>query len=191
MCTRAFGIAIVTALAGASLLAFDGQAPPVVVVATAGGEVTLGPWAMSVSGLLRMSDGALADAPPVQGFTGISVVHANWEFSGLVLAKAAIFRQERAERRQLPTFSRRIDARRSRIVASDLAEPARLARLIRDLDGSADDPVYAFVAVAPRGSSRTGVERGPSSQGSLLSDSAPTSRFEQRFYVFRVVAPEQ
>jgi hypothetical protein len=167
-----------------------GQEPPVVVVATAAGDVAAGPWAMPTSGLLRMAAGTLADAPPVSGFTGLSVVHANWEFAGLLLARADLLRNERAERRQLPTFSRRIDARRTRIVAEDLADAARLARIVRDLGGTAGDPVYAFVAVAPRGASRTGVEGGPSSRGSLLSDSAPTSRFEQRVYVFRVLTPE-
>lgn len=184
-------VALLTAVLACAGASVHGQEPPVVVVTTTAGEVAGGPWAMSVNGLLRMAAGSLDDAPSLAGFTGLSVVHANWEFTGLVLAKADVLRSERAERRQVPTFSRRIDARRSRIVAEDLADPTRLARLVRGLGASADLPAYAFVAVALRGSSRTGVESGPSSRGSLLSDSAPTSRFEQRFYVFRVVAPEQ
>lgn len=191
MLTRVLGMALSALLASPVAFASDGQNPPVVVVATADGDVTVAPWAMSASGILRMVDGTLADAPGVRGFAGLSVVHANWEFAGLILAKADILRRERAERRQLPTFSQRLDARRTRVVAKDLTDAARVARFIRDLEGSADDPVYAFVAVAPRGSSRTGVESGPSSRGSLLSDSAPNSRTEQRFYVFRVIAPEQ
>jgi len=130
--TRIVAAALMGMLACVGLgAAASGQEPPVVVVATAAGDVAAGPRAMPTSGLLRMAAGTLADAPPVSGFTGLTVVHVTWEFAGLLLARADLLRHERAERRQLPTFS-----------------------------------------------------------GSLLLDSAPTSRFEQRVYVFRVLTPE-
>ena len=71
-----------------------------------------------------------------------------------MIASEAIFRDERAERRQVAYALRLKNITAFEVRVEDVERKDRLARLIRDVRASAEDPAYVFIVMAANGLNR-------------------------------------
>lgn len=117
-----------------------------------GAPVELIAWAESrFQGQLRMASGSLEDVPLVSSITRLLCSVPNWKPAGVIVASEEIFRSERAERRHLPISGRMLNVYTVELRVADLERPATVARLLRDVKASADDPGYVFVILQSGG----------------------------------------
>lgn len=120
-----------------------------VYVGTAKGPVELIAYADRLRfGQLRMSFGTFEDVPAFTSLPRVLCNLPNWKPVLVWMSTRQIFRDEFAERRNLPFGVRPLD-----IVALDLRiqgmdDEARLRKLFRDVRASASNPAYMFVTMS-------------------------------------------
>ncbi len=149
------GLILVAAAAAQGRAAAQRGYPPGVFVGTPGGPVELIAWAEAIrNGQLRMSSGTLKDVPSVSSVTRVLANLPNWKPAGVLIASEEIFRDEYAERRQLPFATRPLDVSAIEIRIADLERTDRLRRLLHNVRASEDTPGYVFVVMASGGLGR-------------------------------------
>lgn len=102
-------------------------------------------------GTLRMTHGALEDAPYVHTLDGILASLPNWQPVSMTVTTAEIFTDERAERRTLPFAGRRMNVYAVSLRVVDLETRDRIEALLRSVRASADNPGYALVGIQSNG----------------------------------------
>jgi hypothetical protein len=126
-----------------------------IFVGTTDGPVELIAWAeVALRGQLRMASGTLEDVPTVSAPQRILCNLPNWKPGGILIASEALFRDERAERRELPFALRPINNSALELRVADVEREDRLARLVRAVRASDEDPAYVFVMVTGGGAAR-------------------------------------
>lgn len=129
---------------------------PGVFVGTSKGPVELITYAEPInSGQMRLSGGSFDDVPVVETVDGILCSLPNWKPVGVWMANSRIFRDERAERRLLPSAGRQLNVATIELRVRDLEDRARAERLIRNVKLEGDEVPYVFVHVG----TGSGVER--------------------------------
>lgn len=99
------------------------------------------------SGMLRMVHGTLEDAPVVHEVRRVLCSLPNWRPVAAVVATTALFRDERAERRQVPIAAHQRNIYAVEVRIADFETRARIDALLRSVGASADTPGYAFVVI--------------------------------------------
>jgi hypothetical protein len=153
---RALALAVVLVGALTPSSAVAGQSyQSGVFVATPHGPVELTAYAEVMrSGQLGMAKASLKNVPTVTDFLGILCNVPNWRPGGVMIASEAIFRDERAERREIAYALRLKNISAFEVRVEDVERKDRLAQLIRDVRASADDPAYVFIVMAANGLNR-------------------------------------
>lgn len=130
-----------------------------VFVGTSQGPVELTAWAESSvrgwrepfrsgrAGHLRMAHLTLEDTPVVPDVQRVLVHLPQYYPASILAATAAFFRDETAERRDLPFAVRRLGLWTFEVRAADLEEPSGVTRLLTSLNASDDTPGFFFVVV--------------------------------------------
>ena len=151
----AVAIVLVCALAdSAPVIAGQGYHEGV-FVATPHGPIELTAYAEVMrSGQLGMAKASLQNVPTVTDFLAILCNVPNWRPGGVMIASEAIFRDERAERRQVAYALRLKNITAFEVRVEDVERKDRLAQLIRDVRASAEDPAYVFIVMAANGLNR-------------------------------------
>jgi hypothetical protein len=126
-----------------------------VFVGTSQGPLELTAWAEPTrSGELRMARGELSNVPAVTAITRILCNLPNWKPTAVFLASQEIFRDDRAERRQLPLAIRVLNVSAIEIRVQDLESAARIRELRKSVRASETAPAYFFVVMATNGLER-------------------------------------
>jgi hypothetical protein len=103
------------------------------------------------NGSLEMSSGFLEDAPTLNEVHSVLCSEPLWRPIGMFVASSTVFRNERADLRQLSITLRQRNVYTFEVRASDLEHRATIERILKSLNASADSPAYAFVVVSMRG----------------------------------------
>jgi hypothetical protein len=100
------------------------------------------------SGVLRMQHGTLEDAPVVHEISGAFVSVPGWQPAAVLVATLELFRDELAERRNVPfaTHPRNVYAVAIRI--ADFERRDRIDELLRAVKASQHNPGFAFIVIA-------------------------------------------
>jgi hypothetical protein len=153
---RVVATAVALACALAQSVAAAAQSyQPGVFVATPHGPIELTAFAEVMrSGQLQMAKGSLENVPTVTEFLGILCNVPNWRPGGVMIANKAIFRDERAERREVPYALRMKNISAFEVRVENVERRDRLAQLIRDVRASDEDPAYVFIVMASNGLNR-------------------------------------
>ncbi len=128
---------------------------PGVFVATPDGPVELTAWAeVTRTGQLRMAKGTLENVPTLTEIRGILCNVPNWRPGGVMIASEAIFRNERAERREVKFAVRLKSISAFEVRVEDVERKDRLAQLVRDVKASEQVPAYVFIVMSTNGLNR-------------------------------------
>jgi len=147
--TQAASVMSLGATAGVAGAAQTGGFQQGIYVGTAEGPVELIAYADRLSfGQLRMSFGSFEDVPAFARMPRVLCNLPNWTPVLVWMSTRQIFRNEFAERRNLPFAVRPLD-----IVALDLRiqgmdDEERLRKLWRDVRASEANPAYMFVTMS-------------------------------------------
>jgi hypothetical protein len=126
-----------------------------VFVATPHGPIELTAWAEVMrSGQLRMAKASLENVPTVTDFLGILCNVPNWRPGGVMIASEAIFRDERAERREVAYALRLKNITAFEVRVEDVERKDRLAQLVRAVRASEQMPAYVFIVMSTNGLNR-------------------------------------
>lgn len=126
-----------------------------VFVATPHGPIELTAYAEVMrSGQLQMAKATLSNVPTITDFLGILCNVPNWRPGGVMIASEAIFRDERAERREVPYALRLKNLIAFEVRVENVERKDRLAQLIRDVRASDEDPAYVFIVMSANGLNR-------------------------------------
>lgn len=133
----------IAGLAGAQTRGANG-----VFIRTADGVTELLVYAEPMqTGMLRMTRGELDQAPVIHELDSILTSLPNWRPLGVFVATAALFRDDRAERRLLPIAARMRNVYAADVRVVDLERRESINALLRSISASADSPGYAFVVL--------------------------------------------
>lgn len=126
-----------------------------VFVATREGPIELMAWAEVMrTGQLRMAKFTLEHVPTVSDVRGILCNLPNWRPGSVMIASEAIFRDERAERREVPFALRMINISAFELRVEDVERKDRLAGLVRAVRASDQVPAYVFIVMSTNGLNR-------------------------------------
>ncbi len=126
-----------------------------VFVGSPDGPIGLTAYAEVITnGQLRMAKGELGNVPTLSEIQRILCNLPNWHPGGIFMATAEIFKDERAERRELQFATRRLNISAQEVRVEDLERKELLAALVRGVPGSEQVPTYVFVVMATNGLSR-------------------------------------
>ena len=126
-----------------------------VFVATPHGPIELTAYAeVARNGQLRMAKGSLENVPTITELRGVLCNLPNWRPASVFIASDLIFRDERAERREIKFAIRNLNISALEVKVEDVERQDRLASLIRAVGGSADVRTYVFVVMATSGLER-------------------------------------
>jgi hypothetical protein len=151
------------AISLAIALGFEGGAPAAeqggyvhgVFVGTPHGPIELTAYAEVISnGQLRMAKGSLENVPTLTDIQRILCNVPNWHAGGIFVATQEIFRDERAERREVPFATRKLNISAVELRVEDLERKERLTDLVRGVRASDTAPAYVFIVLATNGLSR-------------------------------------
>jgi hypothetical protein len=146
---------LLCALAAASLAAGQTQYAPGIFVGTEHGPVELTAWAEPTrSGELRMAKNDLGNVPTIGAVTAILCNLRYWRPGAIVVASEAIFRDDRAERRQLPFAIRTLNLSAIEVRVSDLERVENLDQLRKSVRASDAAPAFVFVVMTTNGLER-------------------------------------
>jgi hypothetical protein len=124
-------------------------------VGTPDGPIELTAYAeATTTGQLRMAKGTIGNVPTLSNPQRILCNLPNWHPGGVVIATHEIFRDERAERRELPFATRRLNMSALEVRVEDIERKDLRAGLVKSVGGSDKTPVYVFVIMATNGLSR-------------------------------------
>ena len=126
-----------------------------VFVGSPHGPIELTAYAeVATNGQLRMAKGSFENVPTLVDAQRILCNLPNWQPGGIFVATQEIFRDERAERRELAFAVRRLNVSALEVRVEDIEQKDRLAELIRSVGASEKSPAYVFVVMATNGLSR-------------------------------------
>ena len=126
-----------------------------VFVASPHGPIELTAYAeVARNGQLRMAKGSLENVPTITEVRGILCNLPNWHPGSVFIASDLIFRDERAERREIKFAVRRLNISALEMKVEDVERQDRLASLIRAVGGSEEVRAYVFVVMATNGLER-------------------------------------
>jgi hypothetical protein len=126
-----------------------------VFVGTPHGPIELTAYAEVVTnGQLRMAKGSLENVPTLSDVQRILCNVPNWQPGGIFVGTQEIFRDERAERREVPFAVRRLNISALELRVEDLERKDRLAELVRGVGASEKSPAFVFIVMATNGLSR-------------------------------------
>jgi hypothetical protein len=124
-------------------------------VATPHGPIELTAYAEVMrSGQLQMAKASLGNVPTITDFLAVLCNLPNWRPGGVMIASEAIFRDERAERREVPYALRLKNLIAFEMRVENVERKDRLGQLIRDVRASAEDPAYVFIVMSANGLNR-------------------------------------
>jgi len=113
------------------------------------GPVELLAYADRISnGQLRMSYGSFEDVPAFDSVPRILCNLPNWRPALVWLSTKRIFKDEYAERRNLPFAVRQINISAIEVRIADMEDPARVKKLVDAVRASADNPPYLFITLS-------------------------------------------
>ena len=128
---------------------------PGVFVATEHGPVELTAWAeVTRTGQLRMAKASLENVPTLADVRAVLCNLPNWRPGSVMIASEAIFRDERAERREIKFAVRLLNISAFEMRVEDVEQEDRLAPLIRAVGGSEDVRTYVFIVMVANGLER-------------------------------------
>jgi hypothetical protein len=147
-------IVLVSAMAHASVAAAQ-EYHHGIFVATPHGPIELTAWAeVARTGQLRMAKASLGNVPTITDFLAVLCNLPNWRPGGVMIASELIFRDERAERREVPYALKLKNISAFEVRVEDVERKETLARLIRDVRATDDFPAYVFVVMTANGLNR-------------------------------------
>jgi hypothetical protein len=153
--TLALSLAVGWVVDSGALAAGQGGYVHGVFVGTPAGPIELTAYAeATTTGQLRMAKGDIGNVPTLPDPQRILCNLPNWQPGGIVIASHEIFNDERAERREVPFATRRLNMSALEVRVEDIERKDRLAELVRSVKGSKTSPVYVFVIMATNGLSR-------------------------------------
>ena len=98
-----------------------------------------------------MAQGALEDAPALREIGGVLVSLPSFQVRYVFVTTAEIFRDFRAERRQLPIATQQLSVYAVHVRVADLESRGKIEALLRAVGASAANPGYAFVGIESYG----------------------------------------
>src|SRR5688572_13546046 len=126
-----------------------------VFVATQHGPIELTAWAeVARNGQLRMAKGSFENVPTITDVRGVLCNLPNWRPGSVFIASELIFRDERAERREITFAVRLLNISAFEMRVEDVEQKERLDDLIRAVGGTEDVRTYVFVVMATSGLQR-------------------------------------
>ena len=148
-------LAMVVALSQAALVAQQRGYQPGVFVGTQDGPIELTAYAEAVTnGQLRMAKGSLENVPTLSDVQRVLCNLPNWEPGAIFVATREMFRDERAERREVRFALRRLNISALELRVEDLERKDRLADLVRSVGASDTSPAYVFIVMTTNGLNR-------------------------------------
>src|SRR4029453_15205827 len=116
-----------------------------VFVSSPTGPIELTAYAeVARNGQLRMAKGGLENGPTVNDVRGVLCNLPSWRPGSVLIANEAIFRDERAERREIKFAVRPRSISAIDVRIEDVERKERLADLIRAVGGTEEMPAYVF-----------------------------------------------
>ena len=153
--TLTMSFAVAWVLAPTALVAQQSGYMPGVFVGTQHGPIELSAYAEVVTnGQLRMARGSFENVPTLSDVQRILCNLPNWQPGAIFVATQEIFRDERAERREVPFALRRLNVSALELRVEDIERKDRLAELVRSVGASEKSPAYVFIVMATNGLSR-------------------------------------
>ena len=148
-------LALACALAQPAVAAGEQGYLPGVFVATEHGPVELTAWAeVTRTGQLRMAKASLENVPTLTEVRGILCNLPNWRPGAVMIASEAIFRDERAERREVAFAVRLKNISAFEVRVEDVERKDRLAELVRAVRATEEAPAYVFIVMSTNGLNR-------------------------------------
>ncbi len=142
-------------LVSVAFLWAQGSYQPGVFVGTEHGPIELTAYAeVATNGQLRMAKGSLENVPTVSDIQRILCNIPNWNPGAIMIANQQIFRDERAERREIPFAIRRLNVSALELRVENLERKDRLVELVRGVRASEESPALVFVVMSTNGLSR-------------------------------------
>lgn len=128
---------------------------PGVFVATRDAPIELTAYAeVATNGQLRMARGSLENVPTLSDVQRVLCNLANWEPGAVFVATQEIFKDERAERRDVRFALRRLNISALELRVEDIERKDRLAELVRSVRASDTSPAYVFIVMTTNGLNR-------------------------------------
>jgi len=153
--TLAASFAVAWVLAPTALVAQQSGYLPGVFIGTLEGPIELTAYAEVVTnGQLRMAKGSLENVPTLSDVQRVLCNLPNWEPGAIFVATQEIFKDERAERREVRFALRRLNISALELRVEDIERKDRLAELVRSVRASATSPAYVFIVMTTNGLSR-------------------------------------
>ncbi len=120
-----------------------------VFVASPSGPVELITYAEpSSTGLLHLTNGSMDDVPTLGPGCRILVSLPSWRPAGVIIATEAIFKDDRAERRDLRWSVRSLNIYAAELEFRDLGDTKFVTRRLKDVRASEAMPAYVFLIVS-------------------------------------------
>ena len=124
-------------------------------IATANGHVELTAYAeVARNGQLRMAKGSLENVPTINDVRGILCNLPSWRPGAVLIASDLIFRDYRAERRDIKFAVRLLNISAMEMRVEDVESKERRDSLIRAVGGSEEVATYVFIAMVTNGLER-------------------------------------
>jgi hypothetical protein len=101
-----------------------------------------------------MAKGSLENVPTLSDAQRLLCNLPNWEPQAIFVATQHIFRDDRAERREVRFALRRLNISALELRVEDIERKDRLAELVRSVGGSEESPAYVFVVMTTNGLNR-------------------------------------
>src|SRR5262245_3671573 len=128
---------------------------PGVFVATEHGPIELSAWAeVGRNGALQMARGSLSNVPMIKDARAIFCNLPAWRPGAVFIASDLIFKDERAERREIKFAMRLLNISAIEMHVEDVEQKDRLDELIRAVGGTEDVRTYVFIVMATSGLER-------------------------------------
>lgn len=146
-------VTVFVALAASSLQAqvvryIDG----IFVAPRTGAPVELIAYAEQTSvGRLRMSEGTLEDAPLIHEAVSVLTSLPHWKPIGAFVTTTELFKDERAERRNMSFATSKLNVYALGLRIADLENRDRIEDILRAVRASYDKPGYAFIVMSNDG----------------------------------------
>jgi hypothetical protein len=153
--TLATSLAMAWLLTRGAPIAAQTAYQPGVFVGTLHGPIELTAYAEVVTnGQLRMAKGSFENVPTLADVQRVLCNLPNWEPGAIFVATQEIFRNERAERREVRFALRRLNISALELRIEDIERQDRLAALVRSVGASASSPAYVFIVMTTNGLNR-------------------------------------
>ena len=153
--TLATSFAVAWVLAPTALVARQSGYQPGVFVGTLHGPIELTAYAeVATNGQLRMAKGDLGNIPALSDVQLILCNLPSWQPGAIFVSTQEIFRDERAERREVRFALRRLNISALELRVEDIERQDRLAELVRSVRASDTSPAYVFIVMTTNGLNR-------------------------------------